>query len=63
MADTTIRLTRAHARNGPDLTTGNLHGAIWAVAPALMLEMGVLNIAQLLDAYWVGRLGSAAWQR
>jgi putative MATE family efflux protein len=26
----------------------------------MMLEMGVLNVAQLLDAYWVGRLGSAA---
>jgi putative MATE family efflux protein len=26
----------------------------------MMLEMGVLNVAQVLDAYWVGHLGSAA---
>ena len=60
MADTTIRLTQAHTGKGPVLTAGNLHRAIWTLAPAMMLEMGVLNVAQLLDAYWVGRLGSAA---
>jgi putative MATE family efflux protein len=26
----------------------------------MMLEMGFMNVAQVLDAYWVGRLGSAA---
>ena len=60
MADSTIRLTEAHKRKSPDLTTGNLHRAIWTLAPAMMVEMGVLNIAQIWDAYWVGRLGSAA---
>jgi putative MATE family efflux protein len=60
MADTTTCLTQTRTRKGPDLTRGSLHRAIWTLAPAMMLEMGVLNIAQLLDAYWVGRLGSAA---
>ena len=48
------------AAKGRDLTSGSLHRAIWSLAPAMMLEMGVMNVAQLLDAYWVGRLGSAA---
>jgi putative MATE family efflux protein len=26
----------------------------------MMLETGIMNVAQLLDTYWVGRLGSAA---
>jgi putative MATE family efflux protein len=43
-----------------DLTTGSLHRAIWHLAPAMMLETGIMNVAQLLDTYWVGRLGSAA---
>jgi putative MATE family efflux protein len=43
-----------------DLTTGSLHRAIWRLAPAMMLETGIMNVAQLLDTYWVGRLGSAA---
>ncbi len=43
-----------------DLTSGSIQRAIWALAPAMVLETAVLNISQLLDAYWVGRLGSAA---
>ena len=43
-----------------DLTTGSIHRAIWFLAPPMMLEMGILNVSQILDAYWVGRLGSAA---
>jgi len=43
-----------------DLTTGSLHRAIWYLAPAMMLETGIMNVAQLLDTYWVGQLGSAA---
>jgi putative MATE family efflux protein len=54
------RLAHAHQPKGRDLTRGSLHRAIWYLAPAMMLEMGVLNVAQVLDAYWVGRLGSAA---
>jgi putative MATE family efflux protein len=45
---------------GRDLTSGNLQRAIWALAPAMMLETGILNVSQLLDTYWVSRLGSAA---
>lgn len=43
-----------------DLTSGNLHRAIWQLALPMMLETGVMNIAQFLDTLWVGRLGSAA---
>jgi putative MATE family efflux protein len=53
-------MTRAHAARGRDLTRGSLHRAIWYLAPPMMLETGIMNIAQLLDTYWVGRLGSAA---
>jgi putative MATE family efflux protein len=45
---------------GRDLTSGSIQRAIWALAPAMMLETGILNVSQLLDAYWVGQLGSAA---
>jgi putative MATE family efflux protein len=45
---------------GRDLTSGSIQKAIWALAPAMMLETGILNVSQLLDAYWVGQLGSAA---
>jgi putative MATE family efflux protein len=37
-----------------------LHKAIWYLAPAMMLETGILNVSQILDTYWVGKLGSAA---
>ena len=43
-----------------DLTQGNLHRNIWYLAVPMILETGIQNIAQLLDTYWVGRLGSAA---
>lgn len=43
-----------------DLTTGSIHRAIWYLAPAMVLETGILNVAELLDVFWVSRLGSAA---
>jgi len=52
--------TRADKPWGRDLTNGSLHQAIWYLAPAMMLETGIMNVAQVLDTYWVGRLGSAA---
>lgn len=45
---------------GYDLTSGSIHRNIWYLAVPMMLEMGIQNVSQLLDAYWVGRLGSAA---
>lgn len=45
---------------GRDLTRGSIHRAIWYLAPAMMLETGILNVADVLDAFWVSRLGSAA---
>lgn len=43
-----------------DLTTGSLHRNIWRLAVPMILEMGVLNVFQILDTLWVGKLGSAA---
>jgi putative MATE family efflux protein len=43
-----------------DLTRGSLHRAIWHLAPPMILETGIMNVAQVLDTYWVGQLGSAA---
>lgn len=45
---------------GRDLTSGSLHRNIWYLALPMTLETGILNVSQVLDAYWVGRLGSAA---
>jgi putative MATE family efflux protein len=60
MADITTRTIHAHGIKARDLTRGELHQAIWYLAPAMMLETGIMNVAQVLDTYWVGRLGSAA---
>jgi putative MATE family efflux protein len=51
---------QVEGRWGRDLTRGSIHSAIWYLAPAMMLETGIMNVAQLFDTYWVGRLGSAA---
>lgn len=53
-------MTSARRTQGRDLTSGSLHRAIWHLAPPMILETGILNIAQVLDTYWVGQLGSAA---
>lgn len=42
------------------LTTGSLQAAIWTLAIPMILEASVLNVSQLLDTYWIGKLGSAA---
>ena len=46
--------------SGRDLTSGSLHRDIWYLAIPMILEMGVLNVAQVLDTLWIGKLGSAA---
>jgi len=43
-----------------DVTTGNLHLDIWALAVPMTLEMAMLSVTQIADTYWVGKLGSAA---
>lgn len=53
-------MTRGRTTQDRDLTSGSLHRAIWYLAPAMMLETGILNVSQVLDTYWVSRLGSAA---
>jgi putative MATE family efflux protein len=45
---------------GRDLTSGSLHRNIWFLAIPMILETSVLNVTQLLDTYWIGKLGSAA---
>jgi len=56
----TTKMTEASRTLGRDLTSGSLHRAIWYLAPAMTLETGIMNVAQVMDTYWVGRLGSAA---
>jgi putative MATE family efflux protein len=60
MTESLVRLTDAQQKKGRDLTAGSMHRAIWYLAPPMILELMVLNVAQVLDAYWVGQLGSAA---
>ncbi len=43
-----------------DLTTGNIHRSIWILAVPMILEMATLSVTQIMDTYWVGKLGSAA---
>jgi len=43
-----------------DLTTGNIHRNIWVLAVPMILEMATLSVTQIMDTYWVGKLGSAA---
>ena len=43
-----------------DLTTGSIHHNIWTLAVPMILEMATLSVTQIMDAYWVGKLGSAA---
>jgi putative MATE family efflux protein len=43
-----------------DLTSGSLHRNIWFLAVPMILEASVLNVSQLLDTYWIGKLGSSA---
>ena len=52
--------TPARQPRDRDLTSGSLHRAIWYLALPMMLETGIMNVAQVLDTYWVGQLGSAA---
>ena len=56
----TTDTSKAHGPKRRDLTAGSLHRAIWVLAPAMMLETGILNVSNILDTYWVGKLGSAA---
>jgi putative MATE family efflux protein len=51
---------RADGLSGRDLTSGSLHQGIWYLALPMILEMSVLNVSQVLDTLWVGKLGSAA---
>ena len=59
-AETTFSPRPSDKTPAQDLTTGSIHRAIWYLAPAMALETGILNVSDLLDAYWVSRLGSAA---
>ncbi len=43
-----------------DLTTGSIHRNIWTLAVPMILEMSTMSVTQIVDTYWVGKLGSAA---
>ena len=43
-----------------DLTSGSIHRNIWTLAVPNILEMATMSVAQVMDTYWVGKLGSAA---
>jgi len=43
-----------------DLTTGSIHRNIWVLAVPMILEMATQSVTQIVDTYWVGKLGSAA---
>ena len=55
-----VEETQAQKGWGRDLTSGSLHRSIWYLALPMTLETGILNVSQVLDTYWIGRLGSAA---
>lgn len=55
-----VEKTRAQRAWSRDLTSGSLHRNIWYLALPMMMETGIMNVAQVLDTYWVGQLGSAA---
>jgi putative MATE family efflux protein len=57
---TIAKNTRADRLSDRDLTSGSLHQDIWYLALPMILEMSVLNVSQVLDTLWVGKLGSAA---
>jgi putative MATE family efflux protein len=42
------------------LTSGSLHKNIWYLAIPMVLEASMYNVTQILDTYWIGKLGSAA---
>ncbi len=61
MADTENPLpTEGELAGRRDLTTGNIHRNIWILAVPMILEMATLSVTQIMDTYWVGKLGSAA---
>jgi putative MATE family efflux protein len=53
-------ITAATGTSDRDLTSGSLHRNIWTLSIPMILEMGILNVIQILDTLWVGKLGSAA---
>ncbi len=53
-------VTQARQPWGRDLTSGSLQQNIWLLALPMTLETGIVNIARVLDTYWIGQLGSAA---
>jgi len=45
-------------KQGP--TSGSVHKSIWQLAFPMTLELGIINLALIMDIYWIGRLGSTA---
>lgn len=47
-------------RDQRDYTTGNLHVNIWFLAWPMVVDMLSTSVYQIVDIYWVGKLGSTA---
>lgn len=47
-------------RAARDYTRGNLHVNIWLLAWPMVADMLSSSVYQIVDVYWVGKLGSAA---
>jgi len=43
-----------------NLITGSIHRNIWSLSIPMILEMATMSVTQIVDTYWVGKLGSAA---
>jgi len=51
---------RARQRGRRDYTTGSLHVNIWLLAWPMVADMLSSSVYQIVDIYWVGKLGAVA---
>jgi len=51
---------RSYTRQQRDYTTGSLHVNIWLLAWPMVIDMLSASVYQVVDLYWVGKLGSSA---
>jgi putative MATE family efflux protein len=59
-AKTAMPRATPRLRDHRDYTQGNLHVNIWLLAWPMVTDMLSTSVYQIVDAYWVGKLGTAA---